>query len=743
MKIFIFSLALLFALNFGIEAQSIPSTINGIVYEQTENDTLIALVGANIYWLGTNKGTVSNADGTFSIAQQNNAKQLIISFAGLRADTISIEEKDFITAKLHNDLSIQQVKVIKRWKTTSFSLLDPIKVETIGENELLKAACCNLSESFETNASVDVSFSDAITGTKQIQLLGLAGAYTQITRENMPDIRGLSAIYGMEYIPGTWIESIQLNKGAGSVVNGYESIAGQINVELRKPQSADRIYLNVYGNEDSRVEANLNLKHKLNDKLSTGLLLHARTQPTQMDRNDDGFMDKPIGDQYIILNRWKFTPKNNWQSQLGIKATYNNNIGGQIGYATQNAEQLWGMEMETKRLESWLKAGKVFDKNPTQSIGMQFSGVTHDQESFFGQKNYTATQQSGYANFIFQSKSNVYHAYKIGASFQYDNFDEELDSINFVRDEIVPGMFGEYNFSPNDKFDLVAGLRADFHNNFGLFFTPRLHLRYAPAERSIVRFSLGKGYRTASVIAENNSVLASSRVLIIESKDKDTPYGLEQEEAWNYGANFTQKFRLDYRDGVITFDLYHTRFKQQIVMDLDESPQTILFYNLNGESYSTSFQVQADYELFRRFDARVAYRWHEVQTQYKSGIKDKPLAAPHRAFVNLAYENKKYWKFDYTVQWTGKKRIPSTSSNPIEYQLEDFSPSYFLMNAQISKQWAEKFEVYVGIENILDFTQEDPILAAENPFGPHFDASLTWGPIFGRMLYGGIRLRIK
>jgi outer membrane receptor for ferrienterochelin and colicins len=726
-----------------VAAQPAPKNISGRVLEGLDHAHTHSLVGANIYWAGTTLGTVSDTNGYFTIDLSAESNLLVISFAGFNADTVEVINNDFIEVTLFQNLEIEQVEIVKRWKTTTITLLDPMKAEILGEKELMKAACCNLSESFETNASVDVSFTDAITGTKQIQMLGLAGPYSQITRENMPDIRGLSAIYGMEYIPGTWIESIQLNKGTGSVVNGFESIAGQINVELRKPETADRVFLNVYGNEDSRIEANLNLAQKVSENLSTGILIHARTQRTEMDRNTDGFMDKPVGDQYILLNRWNLSDYHGWVSQIGLKATFNSVKGGQMGFSETRNKDLWGMEMETRRLESWLKIGKVFENNPTQSIGMQFSGVNHDQQSVFGLRDYTGLQNSGYANIIFQSQPSVYHTYKVGASFQYDYFREHLDSLRFNREEFVPGAFIEYAFSPNDNVDIVAGLRGDYHNNYGFFATPRLHVRYAPAERSVFRLSVGRGQRTASILAENNTVMASSRNIIVLQQNNGNPYGLNEEIAWNFGANFTQKFTMDYREGVITADLYHTRFVNQVVVDRDENPQQVLFYNLDGESFSTSFQVQFDYEVLRRLDARLAYRWYHVQTNYISGILDKPMVSPHRAFMNLAYSTRNHWMFDYTVQWQSAKRIPSTASNPETYRINETSPDFFLMNAQITKQWREKFDVYVGVENILDFRQENPIIAADDPFGPYFDASLTWGPIFGRMVYAGIRLRIK
>lgn len=724
-------------------AQTAPRIISGKVYEK-EHDHLHPLVGANVYWSGTQTGTITGPSGSFSIERNSSDKLLVVSFTGYTSDTIDVDQVDEISVTLEGSIELEGVEIVRRQKSTELSLINPLKIENVGEAELEKAACCNLSESFETNPSVDVSFTDAITGTRQIQMLGLAGPYTQITRENIPDIRGLSAIYGMEYIPGPWIESIQLNKGTGSVANGFESIAGQINVELRKPETADRIYLNIFGNSESRLEANLNLALRINEKWSTGLLLHGRNQSVAMDKNEDGFMDNPTGNQYIFLNRWKYKGNHGWESQIGLKTTFNKSLGGEMDYRPEQSEGLWGMEMNTERLEGWLKLGKVSESKSYQSYGIQLSGLAHNQQSMFGLKEYEGKQYSFYGNFIFQSiLSSTIHKYRTGVSLQYDNMDENLDSLSFIRKEIVPGAFFEYTFSPSEKIDIVSGIRADLHNNYGLFITPRIHFRFAVTEKTILRFSAGRGQRTASILAENNSVLASSRQVKIFGKNAEKPYGLEAETAWNFGANLTQAFRLDYRDGTVTFDVYHTRFRNQVVVDYDASPQAILFYNLDGKSYASSFQVQFDYELIRRLDVRLAYRWYDVKTDYRSGLLSKPLVATHRAFLNLGYATRNHWKFDYTLQWYGPKRIPYTDSNPAEYQLAERSPDFFLMNAQISKEWLEKFELYLGAENLLDYKQDNPIIASDDPFGPYFDSSMIWGPVFGRMIYAGLRLKIK
>lgn len=268
-------------------------------------------------------------------------------------------------------------------------------------------------------------------------------------------------------------------------------------------------------------------------------------------------------------------------------------------------------------------------------------------------------------------------------------------------------------------------------------------MRYAISEKSVLRFSSGRGLRTANIISENNGILASSRQILVVGNDSDKPYGLDQEIAWNFGLNFTQKFILDYRHGFVSFDFYRTEFINQIVVDLDKNPQEVSFYNLNGKSYSNSFQAQLDYELIKRLDVRLAYRWYDVKTNYGGELKEKPLVSNHRAFINAGYETLKHWKFDFTVNWQGRKRIPDTRLNPEAYRLEEYSPDFVMLNAQISKTWWEKFEAYAGVENLLNYKQEDPILSADQPFGPYFDSSMIWGPLFGRNIYLGLRYKIK
>lgn len=747
MKKYMLSYIIILLFFFHVTRAQENNILHGRVIEHSEGEEK-PVIGANVYWLGTTEGTVTGNDGKFKIQNSGESNRLVISYVGYQTDTIKVANNNHIEVHLHSTLDLDEVEVAHRVKTSEISYLNPLKTEKIGEDELLKAACCNLSESFETNPSVDVTFTDAVTGTRQIQMLGLAGPYTQITSENMPGVHGLSTIYGLTFIPGTWIEGIQLNKGTGSVINGYESIAGQINVELRKPENAERLYLNLYGNEGGRIEGNANIAHRFdNERWSTGVLLHAANNAIKWDRNNDGFLDKPLSKRLIGINRWKYIGPNGLRFQFGLKSTYSHSDGGQDMDIMDDAENdsLWKLNLDLQQVEGWAKIGKVWVHKPWKSMALQVSARNHQQDSYFGMKQYFATQQSIYANFIYQSMIGTNdHKFRTGTSFQYDNYNEELNHGDYSRVSTVPGVFFEYSYSLSHKFSMVAGGRADYHNLYDrIFAVPRLHLRYEIIESLVFRASGGLGHRTANIFAENNGLLASSRTFIIMGEESDKPYGLEPEKAWNYGANLTKHFEWAGRRGILSFDFYRTDFENQIVVDLDKDPRLALFYNLNGESFSNSFQGQLDYELIPSLDARLAYRWYDVQTTYHGELLQKPLLSNHRAFLNLGYSTNNGWKFDYTINWKGGKRIPSTSDNPPAYRLPEHSPDFFLMNAQVSKKWNNGFEVYAGMENITNYIQDNPIIASGDPFGDYFDSSLIWGPIFGRNTYFGIRYRIK
>ena len=724
--------------------------LTGYVYEANENQDQNPLPGANLVWLNTTVGTSTQFDGSFSLPFNATSNKLVISYVGFKTDTVTIQNQKPIKHWLQPTTDLDEVVIQSEVKGTTRSYLQTQNIQYVSSDELLKAACCNLSESFETNPSIDVNFSDAVTGTKQIKMLGLSSPYILIATENIPSVRGASQAYGLSFIPGTWVESIQITKGAGSVVNGYESISGQINAELQKPSKDDKLFVNAYGSLNGRLELNTHLNTQVSNKWSTGLYIHGNYRDQKFDRNNDNFLDMPLKRQVNVLNRWQYTnPEKGIVSFVNLRYLTDNNQSGQLNFNPDTDKlttNFWGSEIDTKRYELSTKFGYVNPDIPWQSVGVQMALSNHKQDSYFGLNQYNIEHTSVYSNVIYNSIiSDSRHKIKTGVNFTYDNYDEFALNTDFNRVERSFGGFFEYAFDNLKKFNLTAGLRFDTHNLLGEFVTPRLHLRYSPWGKSAFRASFGRGKRSANIFAENQNLFASSRQFSIFNTN-GTIYGLDPEIAWNYGVSYLQGFNLFGNKADITFDFYRTDFKNQVVVDL-ENAQQVNFYNLEGDSYANSFQVEVNYEAFKNFDLRTAYKYYDVKTQYLTGKLSKPLTPKHRVFVNAAYEteikNNSQWKFDATYNWLGKQRFSSTINNPLQYQLGDFTPTVATLNAQITKVFSDKFEVYLGGENITNNKQRNPILSADNPFGPNFDTNFVYGPIFGSMYYTGLRFKLN
>ncbi len=725
------------------------SFIKGIVLQETNTGKLNPLFNASIYWLGTNTGVFTDSVGVFSISPNTNSSKLVISYVGYKSDTIDIASNNELKIFLASKKQLSEITVFSKQKTAYFSPLATIRTEVMTGGELLKAACCNLSESFETNPSVDVSYNDAVTGSKQIQLLGLSGNYTQLTVENLPGPRGLATPLGLNSIAGPWIESIQLTKGVGSVANGFESIAGQINVELKKPENAEQLLANIYVNELGKTDLNINLSTKLSSKWSSGLLLHEDfLNNSQLDFNKDGFRDLPTGNQFSLVNRYKYDNSKGLLSQFGIIIFKDDRVGGQTSFNEKtdiNSTIKYGLGINTQRYEAFGKIGYVFPQQKYKSIGLQLAAIDYTQNSYFGFTNYNSKQQSFYSNLIYQSIINsTIHKFRTGLSVQYDHYNEDVKLLNYNRKELVAGGFFEYTFTPSENFSAVAGIRADNNNLYGAFLTPRLNLRYEPIKGTIIRTSAGRGQRTATIFAENNSVFVSARQVNIISNNTNNAYGLNPEVSWNKGISIEQQFKLFQNNATLSFDYFRNDFTNQVVVDL-ENAREVKFYNLLGKSYSNSFQVELTSQLVSKIDVRLAYRYFDVKQTYSGQLLDKPFVAKNRAFLSLDYATTNGWKINYTITYNGKKRLPNTNANPAAFQLPTYSPDYFLMNMQVTKKFNKKMpmEGYIGIENASNYFQQNAIISAAQPFSQYFDASMIWGPISGRMLYFGWRLKIK
>ena len=711
----------------------------------------LGVAGATVNWLNTNIGTITNEKGWFTIPFKKEYKKLVISYIGYKTDTLIVRD----LTPIHHFITIQNelkgITIRSKRDAVQKSLFATANTFTVNNDELLKAACCNLAESFETNPSIDVSFSDALTGTRQIQMLGLKSPYLQIMQENIPSIRGAAQAFGLTFTPGTWVESIQITKGAGSVVNGFESISGQINAELVKPFSDNKFFLNTYSSLNGRLELNTHFNRRVSEKWQSGLYIHGNYRGEKFDKNKDNFIDVPLANQINVMNRWQYTDaQNGWVSFINIRFLNDEKQTGEINFnptLDKGNTDSWGSEIDTKRFETSLKLGYVFPEIPYQSVGLQLAYSNHRQDSYFGLNVYDIKHESLYSNLLFNSIiGDTRSKFKTGINFTYDKYNELVNTTNYKRKENSLGVFFEYAFDNLEDFSLTAGVRVDTHNLLGTFITPRLHLRYAPWENGVFRASAGRGKRSANIFAENQQLFASSRKIDIDAVDGNI-YGLNPEIAWNYGVSYLQKFNLFNKKGDITFDFYRTDFSNQVVVDW-ENPQAVSFYNLNGKSIANNFQLELNYELAKNLNLRTAFKYFDISTDYKTGKLQKPLQPNNRFFANISYEtatkdNGAQWKLDFTFNNIGEQRLPDTATNPTQYQLPINSERYSLLNSQITKVFSNTFEIYAGVENFTNVQQVNPILGSENPFGPNFDSTIVYSPIFGRAIYAGLRFKIK
>ncbi|GAA4004765.1 TonB-dependent receptor [Hymenobacter fastidiosus] len=735
--------------------------------------------GAVVRWLraATVAVTTDNA-GTFSLVRPAQAAtgQLVITALGYRADTITVAatDKAFLRLRLRRTQELGEVTVEGR--ALSYSALTPANAQVITSRDLTKSACCNLAESFETNASVEVSTTDAVSGAKQIQLLGLDGAYSLLTVDNQPALRGLATPYRLSYLSGTWIESIDIIKGMGSVVNGYESIAGQVNVRLKDPDKTERLLFNAYGNDLGKFDLNLNLATPLSEKVSTVLLLHSDHLGQRVDRNNDGFLDLPLATQYNLFNKWKYKSGKGIVSELGLGALHETREGGQVAFRAEETDahqRNYGLTSRTNRYTGYAKTSYSWPGRPYQSLGLLLSGTSHSFTStysygrFLGASTlltprlYHGSQRTGWATLLFQSIiGTTAHTYRAGLSYLHDDYREVYqDGVVFVlenpderyrrehrrRFERVPGAFGEYTYQNARNLTVVTGLRLDWHNYYGWLLTPRFNLKYDATANTILRLATGRGFRTANPIAENAGMLVSSRDFVISPN-------LRPEQAWNGGGSLTQYFTVAGRPATFVTDYYHTEFQNQVVADPYTASTALLIDNLEpgGRSFSRSFQAEVQVEPIKGLQAKAAYKFLDVRTTYDGQLLPKVLTPRHRLFANIGYATAfDKWRFDLTGQWFGQRpvaHVPGSTAHQHQAGAEPmalpYTPRYAVFNTQVTRafKWVE---VYAGVENLTNYRQRNPIVGASTPFGPAFDAAMVWGPIFGRLTYAGLRFTIE
>ncbi len=734
-KIIVFSLSLIWCVSLSAQI-TYTGTVHGKSGQKTVSLYMASLRTAdNLYY------TYTDSAGFFSIQLPGAYKSLIYTYPGYRTDSVALINPN-LDIVMQEISQLQGVVITGKRDPSYISSIQTLKTEVITSEGLKKNACCNLAESFESNPTIDGSSADAVTGQRQIQMLGLSGVYVQMLTDMIPDIRGLNIITGLTAIPGPFIHNIYIRKGPGSVANSYEGITGQIDVELLKPYDADKFFINFYANTQQRLETNLYFRNSIK-KWKSLTMLHGSTAQYQMDYNKDSFIDNPLYNVFTGIHRWQYINKHGKETNIGFKYHYDD---AQAFNTMQHIHHLPdSVPFEKYLFRTTYHREEIFAKtcfelfhNERNEIGLQMNALNHEQHTIIGHRVYNAQERGLYLNSNFQIlPRNEKIIYRFGGGLMLSDYVQNIESIDLSRKDIIPGLFSELTYDDGMRFSVIAGLRADYYNNNQKIYpAPRVHLRYKVGKDGSLRASGGFGWRVANVIQENLNYLVSSRTLYIANN-------LQPEYALNYGISYTQTVQALNREMNFSFDAYRTQFINQVITDLDLSSSEIWFYNLTGKSYANSLQLQFQTEVIKNLDFIAAVKWNNVEVTYHDKLMEKPFTPQWRGMFNTAYSMfKRKLKVDATLQWVGAQRIAENAMLYAEGNSTVYSVPYYRVLSQITYT-SKQFEIYAGGENLTGFTQKNPIINPFTPYQPGFDAAMIWGPVMGRIAYVGVRYSLK
>ena len=762
-------------------------TITGKVVDADNNNPLI---GASLYWKNTTAGTTTTTDGSFSIRRVNGFETLVVDYLGYDIAEIEVgKEENTLDIRLKpSAVDIDEVVVEGQQRGNYAKSGGITRQEQISFAGLCKMACCSLAESFENSASVTVGYSDAISGARQIKMLGLAGTYTQILDENRPIMQGAGAAYGLSYTPGMWLNSIQVSKGVASVTAGHEAITGQINLEHRKPTDDERFFLNLYFDSELRPEINVSSAIPLlpDKSLSTVIMAHGSLDTAQHDMNGDGFSDMPKANQINVANKWLWQNAGGVQLRWGWKVVNENRLGGQLGYKKDMYEDmvadpfnsLYGSKIHNRNINAYAKLGipvgyeRTFTGDPADAVQNNVAMIldydNYLTDSYFGLNKVDVVENALRYNITYAHYFTQRSSLNAGASAYMRMMDNNYqqpaiaggapaEAWSFIGKStlVEPGLFAEYTYQIEDKFSLVVGLRGDYSMIEGdyyndvkgkLLVTPRSHIRWSITPRTTLRASAGMGYRRQNLVTDNIWMMTTSRHIKFAGLTDD------MEAAATFGGSLSQTFRLAQDDmATISFDYFRTQFFNTMVFDQETADNSILIYNSDGKSFTDNYQIDFNWTPFRGFDLFATFRYTNAKmTVERDGeqiLVERPLTSRYKGLINIQYAVRR-WVFDATAQLNGPVRLPELDGDLVKAtENPNLSPIYPMFFAQVSYK-ISNLTLYLGCENIANYVQghkghgQAPILGSEAPFKEGFNSSAVWGPLMGRKFYIGLRLNL-
>ena len=753
------------------------------------------LIGASLYWKNTTAGASTATDGSFSLKRVSGFETLVVDYIGYDVVEMLIDSRDMnnITIELQpSAVDIDEVVVEGQQRGNYAKTGGITRQEQISFAGLCKMACCSLAESFENSASVTVGYSDAISGARQIKMLGLAGTYTQILDENRPIMQGAGAAYGLSYTPGMWLNSIQVSKGVASVTAGHEAITGQINLEHRKPTDDERFFLNLYFDSELRPEINVSSAIPLTkDKsLSTVIMAHGSLDTATHDMNNDGFVDMPKANQINVANKWLWQNAGGVQLRWGWKVVNENRVGGALGYKKNLYDQMladplntpYGSKIHNRNINAYAKLGipigyeRTFTGDPNDAVQNNIAMIldydNYLTDSYFGVNTVDVVENAFRFNATYAHYFTQRSSLNAGVSAYARMMDNNYLQQSVAEDGVInaewpfagkstliePGVFAEYTYNIEEKFSLVVGLRGDYSIVNGDYYyqsdklkgqflvTPRSHIRWSITPRTTLRASAGMGYRRQNLVTDNIWMMTTSRNIKITDLNDD------MEAAATFGGSLSQTFRLAGDDQTtISFDYFRTQFFNTMIFDQETADNTILIYNSKGKSFTDNYQVDFNWTPFRGFDLFATFRYTNakmtVERDGKEILVERPLTSRYKGLINIQYAVSR-WVFDVTAQLNGPVRLPELQGDMVAaVEKPNLSPIYPMFFAQVSYK-ISNLTLYLGCENIANYVQghnghgQAPILGSDASYAEGFNSSAVWGPLMGRKFYIGLRLNI-
>ncbi|WP_242927352.1 TonB-dependent receptor [Pontibacter vulgaris] len=711
---------------------------------------------ASIGLEGTSLGATAGANGHFEMQQvPPGMYKLIVTAVGYKPFSKSITVNDgevvSIKAELEESTSRLQEVVVTGTMRETYLLESPVAVEIYTPKYFQKNPTPALFEALEVVNGVQPQINCNVCGTGDIHINGMEGAYTMVLIDGMPIVSALATVYGLNSIPNSLIERVEVVKGPASTLYGSEAVAGLINVITKSPAKAPRLAADVFYTSQKELNADFGISQRFKSA-STILSANYFRYQDRRDVNDDNFTDIPLQHRISLFNKWSFNRQSKRTAELAARYYYEDRFGGELQWspAYRGGDSIYGESVYTRRYEL-LGAYQLPVK---ENLLLSYSFNDHLQNSAYGTTTYKGQQRVLFGQLVWDKPLGERHNLLLGTAYRYTFYDDntpatqQSDAAAGIANKPVytslPGVFLQDEFKASTSTTLLAGLRYDYNSEHGSILTPRFNTKWSPDEHNTFRLSLGNGYRVVNLFTEDHAALTGAREVVIAN-------ALKPEKSYNASLNYQRYINLNGGYLELEGTAFYTYFTNKIVADFLTDNNKIIYDNLSG--YAISKGVAMDAEVAFTFPLKInaGLTLMDVYQVEKAGEGNKErvpqLHAPK--FSSTFAASYQFKSLGLTLDYTGSIKGPMY----LPVQENDFrpdqSPWFTLQNLQLTKTLPGGLEVYGGVKNIFDFMPKHPLMRPFDPFDKQvtvdnpnnytFDTEYNFAPLQGRRTFIGLR----